>query len=60
MLAEAAVLSVAGGALGAAGAVLYARLIVHGLRTWWVGAVGTTALGVHVVPSSLWRGAPEA
>ena len=45
LLAEAAILAVAGGALGAAGAVLYARSIVHGLRTWWVGAVGTTLPG---------------
>ena len=57
LLAEAAILAVAGGALGAAGAVLYARLIVHGLRTWWVGAVGTTELQVHVSPASLLAGA---
>ena len=31
-----------------------------GLRTWWVGAVGTTALTLHVSPSSLARGAAGA
>jgi len=56
MLAEAAVLAVGGGILGAAGAVLYARLIVHGLRTWWIGAVGTTELHLHVSSSSLAAG----
>jgi putative ABC transport system permease protein len=57
MLGEAIVLAVAGGALGAGGALLYARLIVHGLRTWWVGAVGTTALQVHASASSVVAGA---
>ncbi len=56
LLAEAALLAVAGGAVGAIGAVLYARLIVYGLRTWWIGAVGTTALHVHVTPTSLAAG----
>ncbi|MDB5297744.1 MAG: hypothetical protein JWO31_3727, partial [Phycisphaerales bacterium] len=28
----------------------------HGLRTWWVGAVGTTALELYVTPRSLWAG----
>jgi putative ABC transport system permease protein len=57
MLAEAIVLAIAGGALGAGGALLYARLIMHGLRTWWVGAVGTTQLHVHVSQTSLLTGA---
>ena len=53
LVAEAVLLAVAGGVLGAAGAVLYARVIVYGLRTWWIGAVGTTQLHVHVSwPSS--------
>ena len=37
-------------AIGMAGAVGYAALIMYGLRTWWVGAVGTTALELHVDP----------
>jgi ABC-type antimicrobial peptide transport system permease subunit len=54
---EAVVLAAIGALLGVAGAVLYARVIVHGLRTWWVGAVGTTLLNVHVTPQSLVLGA---
>ncbi len=48
LLAEALILSIAGGIVGAAGAIGYARLIVYGLKTWWIGAVGTTLLDLHV------------
>ena len=54
--AEAAVLSFAGGLLGAAGAVAYAEAIMFGLRTWWVDAVGTTLLTLHVTPLALGAG----
>jgi hypothetical protein len=47
-LVEGAVLAGAGSALGAAGAVGYAGLLVAGLRTWWIGAVGTTQVFLHV------------
>jgi putative ABC transport system permease protein len=57
MLAEAAVLAGAGSLIGMGGALAYAELIVHGLKTWWVGAVGTTMLDVHVRPASLVLGA---
>ena len=57
LLAEAAALAVVGSLAGMAGAVLYGRLIVHGLTTWWVGAVGTTRLALHVNPLSLAIGA---
>ncbi len=57
LLGEAIILAVVGSALGIAGAVLYGRLIVHGLGTWWVGAVGTTLLELHVRPLSLMLGA---
>ena len=60
LVAEAVLLAVTGGLLGAAGAVLYARLIVYGLRTWWIGAVGTTELQVHVAWPSLAAGAAGA
>jgi hypothetical protein len=53
LLVEAAALSLAGAAIGALGAVAYAHAIVYGLRTWWIGAVGTTLLTVHVRPASL-------
>ena len=56
-LAEAVILAFVGASIGVAAAVLYARVIVHGLRTWWVGAVGTTLLEVHVSPVSLIAGA---
>ena len=55
-LTEAGILSVVGSALGAAGAVLYAELIMLGLRTWWVDAVGTTRLALDVSPAMLAAG----
>jgi hypothetical protein len=57
LLIEFIALAAAGSVMGTAGAVLYARLIVHGLRTWWIGAVGTTRLAVHVSWTSLATGA---
>ena len=54
---EGIVLSVIGALVGVAGAVAYAWLIMLGLRTWWVGAVGTTALTLRVDPISLVAGA---
>ena len=55
-LSEAFVLSVAGSTLGVIGAVAYADLIMWGLRTWWVDAVGTTRLTLAVSPSMLGAG----
>ena len=52
-LIEGMVLSVAGSLIGLVGAVLYGKLILLGLRTWWVDAVGTTLLTLHVSPLSL-------
>ena len=52
-LQEGVVLAFAGGVVGLAGAMGYAWLIVTGLRTWWVDAVGTTALSVHASAGSL-------
>ncbi len=54
---EALALSAAGSLLGAAGAVAYGEAIMFGLRTWWVDAVGTTRLTLHVSPSDLAAGA---
>ena len=53
---EALVLSVAGSVVGVAGAVAYADVIMYGLRTWWVDAVGTRLLTLHVSPGSLLLG----
>ncbi|HEY6509782.1 MAG TPA: ABC transporter permease [Vicinamibacterales bacterium] len=50
---EGASLALAGSLLGIGGAVGYAWLVMAGLRTWWVGAVGTTALDLHVSPVSV-------
>ena len=52
-LGEAFCLSVLGGAVGVVGAVGYAELIMWGLRTWWVDAVGTTRLSLSVSPLML-------
>ena len=48
LASEAAGLSLAGGLIGVVGAVGYASAVVYGLKTWWVGAVGTTLLELHV------------
>jgi hypothetical protein len=46
-LLESSAVAAAGAAIGVLGALAYAWLIMHGLRTWWVGAVGTTNLELH-------------
>ncbi len=55
--AEAALVSVLGSAIGVLGALAYAELIMWGLRTWWVDAVGTTRLSLTVSPLALAAGA---
>jgi putative ABC transport system permease protein len=52
-LGEGLLLACAGSALGLAGALLYGAFVMYGLRTWWVGAVGTRSLALHVSPLSL-------
>jgi ABC-type lipoprotein release transport system permease subunit len=54
---EALCLASIGGIVGIAGAIGYSALIMLGLRTWWVDAVGTTALTLHVDGASLVAGA---
>ncbi len=56
-LTEGALLAIAGSVLGLAGAIGYAYLLMLGLRTWWVDAVGTTMLKLHISPQSLLIGA---
>ena len=56
-LIEGLYLAIAGSAIGVAGAIGYAALIMLGLRTWWVGAVGTTALTLQPSATSLLIGA---
>src|SRR5258705_9352598 len=53
---EGLALATVGSVLGVIGAVGYGALIMYGLRTWWVGAVGTTTLSLHVSALSLLLG----
>ena len=59
-IAEGAVLAGVGALVGAIAAVGYGAAIMYGLRTWWVGAVGTTDLELHVAPQWLATGAGGA
>jgi len=52
-LQEGLLLAIAGSVLGIGGALGYSWLMMLGLRSWWVDAVGTTALTLHVSPASL-------
>jgi ABC-type lipoprotein release transport system permease subunit len=56
-MSEGLLLAAAGSAIGVLGALAYASLLMLGLRTWWVDAVGTTALTLHVSAVSLIAGA---
>jgi putative ABC transport system permease protein len=57
LLTEAVALAVIGSVIGMLGAIAYGQMIMYGLRTWWVGAVGTTDLALHISPLSLAAGA---
>ena len=52
-LIEGLILSMIGSMLGALGSIAYGQFMMFGLRTWWVDAVGTNALKLHVSPQSL-------
>ncbi len=56
-LLEGAVLAVAGSAAGIAVSLGYGWLILLGLRTWWIGAVGTRMLSLHASLAALGLGA---
>ncbi len=56
LLGEAAIVSVVGAATGVLVGLAYAQLMIHGLTTWWVDAVGTPFLTLHVTPTSLLGG----
>jgi ABC-type antimicrobial peptide transport system permease subunit len=49
-LAEGTLLSTIGALIGVILAALYTQFIIYALRTWWIGAVGTTALHLHILP----------
>lgn len=55
-IAEGAILAAIGSLLGALAAAAYAGLILYGLRTWWVDAVGTRLLRLHLGAPSLLAG----
>lgn len=55
-LAEGTLVAALGTVLGLAGAVGYAGLMLWGLRTLWLPAVGTPMLFLHVPPASLVAG----
>jgi hypothetical protein len=55
-LREALIVAAAGAIVGAFVAVAWAGLLMWGLRTWWIGAVGTTDLRLHVEALSLVAG----
>ena len=56
-LLEGAVLAAAGAVVGMGAALAYGGLIMLGLRTWWIGAVGTRLLSLHTSIASLAIGA---
>ncbi len=53
LLAEGGLLAVAGASCGLLLALLYGWSMLAGLRTWWLPAVGTPVLFLHVEPLSL-------
>ncbi|MCA1629499.1 MAG: ABC transporter permease, partial [Acidobacteria bacterium] len=55
-LAEGVTLACLGSLLGIAGGLAYAALMLWGLRTFWVGAVGTRQLALHASLLSLAAG----
>ncbi|MCA9117817.1 MAG: FtsX-like permease family protein, partial [Planctomycetaceae bacterium] len=55
-LQEGLVLVLVGALIGTAAAAGYARIMVYGLKTWWIGAIGTRFLDVYLMPASLAMG----
>ncbi|MCP4202569.1 MAG: ABC transporter permease [bacterium] len=52
-LVEGLVLAAVGSLLGVAAAAGYAAAMLAALRSWWLSAVGTTGLALHLAPISL-------
>ena len=50
---EGAILAALGAIIGTLAALGYSAVILYGLRTWWIGSVGTTDLKLHVAPQWL-------
>jgi putative ABC transport system permease protein len=56
-LMEGAFLALCGGAAGIAAAFAYCGFLLFGLRTWWIGAVGTESISLHASLPGLALGA---
>ena len=56
-LLEGAALAATGALVGMGAALAYSGLIMHGLRTWWINAVGSRLLSLHASIASLAMGA---
>ena len=52
-LKEGGLIAGIGGLIGLGGSIIYAWLLMAGLRTWWLAAVGTPFLFLHISPLSL-------
>jgi len=52
-LSEAALTTLLGAIAGGFAGIGYARLMIHGLSTWWVAATVTPFLQLHITPLSL-------
>jgi hypothetical protein len=52
-LGEGLLLAALGSALGLAGGAAYAWVLLAGLRSWWLPAIGEPVLFLHVAPTSL-------
>ena len=52
-LVEGVLLAAVGSVVGVAAAAGYAAAMLAALRSWWLGAVGTTGLALHLTPTSL-------
>ena len=50
---EGLLVCLAGACVGAVAAVYFAKLMIYGLTTWWVGAVGTQFLLLDIQPAKL-------
>ena len=56
LIGEGLAISILGSLLGVLLGVLYARLLIFGLSTWWIGAIGTPFLKLHIATGTLLLG----